>query len=693
MTLNRTMTTTSTQTPTPSLSECGLKATQINALRRLGVYGTLDLLRLYPREHLDVIPCRISELEDGATVTVIGTLKLFQVTQPRHNLSLISWTIADGTERQDQIKATKFSSSPLHRTMGWQREQHEQYPKGARVLVTATAKRSQYGMELTKPEVRVISDDLELTTQVEISPLYGDQKPFTGQQIRAMVQTVLEALKDHPIPDSLPDAMRAQYGLIGYRDALYGIHQPGDRAQLEQAVRRLVFEEFYDLECRLLRKRQQLTQPTRAVARATNLVPFLQQLGFDLTRAQSRVLGEILADLQQPTTMRRLVQGDVGSGKTAVAAGAVYIVAQQGLQVAMMLPTTALCGQMFRKLSGWLMPLGITVQTLHSNTPTKARRQVLTGLAAGTLQVVVGTQSLLQADVEFQRLGLAVIDEEHRFGVEQREALQRKGTVVHRLSLTATPIPRTLALTLHGDQDVSLIDALPPGRTPIRTRVYDGSSESQVNAAYSLLRLEVLKGHQAFIVFPLIEENAELDLTAVLTAYNDLTQAGGLLADFKVGLLHGKLKAKEKEGIMQSFVAGKTQVLLATTVIEVGIDVPQATVILIHHGERFGLAQLHQLRGRVGRGKSASFCLVLNAARAETAKARLQCLEQSQDGFWLAEQDLQLRGQGDVLGIQQSGLLPFRLANLIIHADSLELARQAAIETVSQETHTKETVP
>ena len=683
------MTDTLTQT-LPTLQDCGLKATQVNALRKLGVYGTLDLLRLYPKEHLDVIPCRISAIEDGGTVTVVGTLKLFQVTQPRHKLSVITWTIADGTTRRDQLKAVKFSSSPLHRTMGWQREQQELYPKGARVLVTGTAKRSQYGMDLVKPEVRVISDDLELTTQVDIQPLYSDQKPFTGQQFRALVQTVLEALKEHRIPDNLPAAMRAQYELMEYRDALYAIHQPTDRTQLEQAVRRLVFEEFYDLECRLLRKRQQLTQPTRAVARATNLIPFLQQLGFDLTGAQSRVLGEILEDLQQPTTMRRLVQGDVGSGKTAVAAGAAYVVAQQGQQVAVMLPTTALCGQVCRKLSAWLMPLGLTVQTLHSSTPAKARRQVMAALASGSLQVVVGTQSLLQADVEFQRLGLVVIDEEHRFGVEQRDALQRKGTAVHRLSLTATPIPRTLALTLHGDQDVSLIDALPPGRTPIKTRVYDSRRTSQVDAVYNLLRLEVLRGRQAFIVFPLIEENVELDLTAALTAYNDLTQAGGRLADFKVGLLHGKLKAKEKEAVMEAFAEGEIQVLLATTVIEVGIDVPNATVMLIHHGERFGLAQLHQLRGRVGRGDQASFCLVLSAAQSTMAIARLQCLEQSQDGFWLAEQDLQLRGQGDVLGTQQSGVLNFQLANIVLHGDILLLAREAA-ETImmSQGTHTK----
>jgi len=275
-----------------------------------------------------------------------------------------------------------------------------------------------------------------------------------------------------------------------------------------------------------------------------------------------------------------------------------------------------------------------------------------------------------------------VIDEEHRFGVEQREALQVKGRAVHRLSLTATPIPRTLALTLHGDQDVSVLDEMPPGRTPITTRVYDGSKASQVEAAYSLLRSQVQRGFQAFVVFPLIEANPGLDLANSITAFNELTcKAGGRLSDFTVKVLHGKLKEREKATVMQSFVDGETQVLLATTVIEVGIDVPKATVILIHNGERFGLAQLHQLRGRVGRGKDRSFCLVLNEARSESSKARLLCLEQSQNGFWLAEQDLKLRGQGDILGTQQSGLLPFRLANLLLHADLLEQARAAAWQT------------
>ncbi len=674
--------------PTPTLLECGLTPAEVGSLRRIGVYGLLDLLRLFPREHVDNVPCRIADLKPGTTVTVVGTLKLFQVTEPRPRLVMLSWTISDGPTKRDQVKALKFSGSPLHRTMGWQRAERAQYPNGASVLVTGTVKQSRFGLSLNNPQVRVVSEDLELSGQAAIQPLYSDQKPFTGTQIGDRVQRVLAALQEQPIPDNLSHDVRAQYGLIEYRAALVGIHQPTDRAQLEQAVRRLVFEEFYDLECRLLRKRQQLTQPTRGAAPTANLRPFLQQLGFDLTGAQARVLGAILGDLQQPTTMRRLVQGDVGSGKTAVAAGAVYAVVQQGHQAAVMVPTTALCEQVYGKLAGWLTPLGISVQSLHGSTPARERRQVINALADGTLAVVVGTQALLQPEVVFQHLGLTVIDEEHRFGVEQREALQHKGAAVHRLSLTATPIPRTLALTLHGDQDVSTLDELPPGRTPITTRVYDGGRQSQVEAAYSLLRSQVLQGHQAYIVFPLIAANAELDLTAALTAYNDLTRAGGRLADLKVGLLHGKLRSKEKESVMASFVKGETQVMLATTVIEVGIDVPNATVMLIHHGERFGLAQLHQLRGRVGRGRYDSCCLVLNEARSETAKARLRCLEQSQDGFWLAEQDLQLRGQGDVLGTLQSGILPFRLANLVIHADILETAREVALNTVGQATRT-----
>jgi len=676
------MTDTSIQT-NPSLQDCGLKSAQVNALRKLGVYGVLDLLRLFPKEHLDVIPTRIAELEADTTVTLLATLDLYQVTMPRNKLTLQTWYLSDGSQHQDHIKAVVFSGSSLHQTVGWQQGRHSEFPKGSRLLVTGTVKRDRFGKQITKPQMRVVSVDLELTEQLEIRPVYSDRTPLTGTQISDLVRTVLEAMQSQPFADNLTDALREQYGLMGYRDALYGIHQPTDRGQLERAIKRLVFGEFYDLECRLIRKRQQLTQPNQTLTTQPNLQPFLQQLPFDLTGAQKRVLHEISLDFQIGTaTMRRLVQGDVGSGKTAVAAGAIVMAVQQGDQAAVMVPTTALCAQLYRKLYEWLDPLGFSIQRLHGNATTQARRQLLESLADGSLSVVIGTQSLLRTDVEFKRLGLVVIDEEHRFGVEQREALQVKGRAVHRLSLTATPIPRTLALTLHGDQDVSVLDEMPPGRTPITTRVYDGSKASQVEAAYSLLRSQVQRGFQAFVVFPLIEANPGLDLANSITAFNELTcKAGGRLSDFTVKVLHGKLKEREKATVMQSFVDGETQVLLATTVIEVGIDVPKATVILIHNGERFGLAQLHQLRGRVGRGKDRSFCLVLNEARSESSKARLLCLEQSQNGFWLAEQDLKLRGQGDILGTRQSGLLPFRLANLLLHADLLEQARAAAWQT------------
>jgi ATP-dependent DNA helicase RecG len=409
---------------------------------------------------------------------------------------------------------------------------------------------------------------------------------------------------------------------------------------------------------------------------------FNQILPFTLTQAQQRVINEILTDLRSPAPMNRLVQGDVGSGKTVVAVCAILAAIQSGYQAALMAPTEVLAEQHYRKLVGWFNLLHLPVELLTGSTRTAKRREIHRQLATGELPLLVGTHALIQDTVNFQRLGLAVIDEQHRFGVHQRAKLLAKGRSPHVLTMTATPIPRTLALTLHGDLDVSQIDELPPGRQPIQTTALTSGDRVQ---AYDLMRREIAQGRQAYVIFPLIEESEKLDLKAAVEEYTTLSES--VFPDFNVGLLHGRMSSPEKDQVLTAFRDNQTQIIVSTTVIEVGVDVPNATVMLIENAERFGLSQLHQLRGRVGRGSHQSYCLLMSSSRSADARQRLKVLEQSQDGFFIAEMDMRLRGPGEVLGTRQSGLPDFALASLVEDQDVLLIAREAADKIIHNDPH------
>jgi ATP-dependent DNA helicase RecG len=400
-------------------------------------------------------------------------------------------------------------------------------------------------------------------------------------------------------------------------------------------------------------------------------------LPFQLTNAQQRVVAEILADLQQSAPMNRLVQGDVGSGKTVVAVMAILAAIQSGYQAALMAPTEVLAEQHYRKLVGWFNLLHLPVELLTGSTKTAKRRQIYSELETGELSIAVGTHALIQDKVNFRNLGLVVIDEQHRFGVYQRAQLQQKGQQPHVLTMTATPIPRTLALTLHGDLDVSQIDELPAGRQPIQTNAMNNRQRSQ---AYELMKREIVQGRQVYIVLPLVEESEKLDLRAAVEEHERLQTE--VFPDFKVGLLHGRMSSAEKDAAITAFRDNRTQVIVSTTVIEVGVDVPNATVMLIENAERFGLSQLHQLRGRVGRGEHRSYCLLMSNSMSSNSKQRLQVLEQSQDGFWISEMDMQLRGPGQVLGSRQSGMADFALASLAEDGEVLAIARDAAEKVI-----------
>ena len=598
---------------------------------------------------------------------------------PRNpNLSILELQLVDCTGR---IRVSRFFAGQRFSSPGWLKTQQRQYPPGATVAVSGLVKETAYGPAFQDPLIEVLESAQAPVRSGSIGrmlPVYGLTEGLGADRLRQLVEAVLPLLRDWP--DPLPESIRRSQGLIGRADALTQIHSPANQEQLQASRRRLVFDEFLLLQLSLAQRRHQLRQrqapPLLLLPGGEGLVErFLAILPFALTQAQERVLAEIRADLARPQPMARLVQGDVGSGKTVVALASLLCAIEAGCQGALMAPTEVLAEQHYRKLGEWLPQLHVSSALLTGSTPAPRRRALLQDLANGQLQLLVGTHALLEDPVQFDRLGLVVVDEQHRFGVRQRNRLLAKGLQPHLLTMTATPIPRTLALSVHGDLDVSQIDGLPPGRQPIRTLLLKGSQRQR---AYGLIREQVALGQRAYVVLPLVEESEKLDLRSAVEVYHQLKEE--VFTELRVGLLHGRLNSADKQAAIAAFAAGDTQVLVSTTVVEVGVDVPEASVMLIDHAERFGLAQLHQLRGRVGRGAAASHCLLINDSSNVLARQRLELLVRSSDGFEIAEMDLRLRGPGQVLGTRQSGLPDLALASLTDDGEVLERARAVAQE-------------
>ncbi len=669
------------QQPLKQISGIGDRTAE--RLAKLGLYTLADLIYYFPRDYIDYArQVAIHELVPGETVTLVGKVRRCNCfTSPRNaKLTILELVIQD---RSGQIRLSRFYAGARYAQRAWQEQQKRLYAPQTMVAASGLVKTSKYGLTLEDPDLEVLEHagaEIESLTVGRIVPVYPLTEGISPGIIRRAVDRALPLLTGYP--DPLPPQIIAAHGLMDLEMALRQIHFPKDHEHLAQARRRLVFDEFFYLQLSLLQRRHQYQQQqSPPLSPQGELVDrFYRQLPFALTQAQQRVVGEILADLAQPIPMNRLVQGDVGSGKTVVAVIALLAAIQSGYQAALMAPTEVLAEQHYRKLLEWLTPLHLPVELLTGSVRTAKRREILAQLATGELPLLVGTHALIQEGVTFAHLGLVVIDEQHRFGVAQRAKLQAKGVLPHVLTMTATPIPRTLALTLHGDLEVSQIDELPPGRQPIQTTVLGRGDRPH---AYDLIRREVAQGRQAYIILPLVEESEKLDLKSAIAEHERLQTE--IFPNFPVGLLHGRMGAAEKDTAIQAFARGEIAILVATTVVEVGVDVPNATVMLIEHAERFGLSQLHQLRGRVGRGSHQSFCLLLNSSRSETAKQRLNVLAQSQDGFFIAEMDLRLRGPGEVLGTRQSGLPDFALASLVEDQDCLEQARQAAADLVSQD--------
>lgn len=621
---------------------------------KLGAGSVGALLRLYPRSYEDWSrPYSIAQAPFNEVCCVKATVAA-SVKEHRIRAGMVLYR-TQATDGESLLQITlfnnRFAASALQ-----EGEAYLFYGK-----ITGTARKR----EMSAPEIRRAS------VGQGIHPVYPQTQGLSTKMIEMAVGQAFRGLGDS-LADPLPTPLRQAYSLCHLRYALENVHFPESYEALAIARQRLIFEELLTLQLGLLRLRMGTVVKTNLVLGKDESEPFFSLLPFSPTGAQRRAVEEAVRDMKSGKAMNRLLQGDVGSGKTAVAAALCYCAVKNGWQAAMMAPTEILAGQHYRSLSGLLAPAGVRVALLTGSTKAAEKRKIREALAAGEIGLLVGTHSLLQEEVRFSRLGLVVTDEQHRFGVEQRAVLAAKGEQVHMLVMSATPIPRTLALIIYGDLDISVLDELPPGRRQVQTLVMGTGKRERV---YAFLKKEMDAGRQAYIVCPLVEEG---DGGLTSAEQYAKTLAEGPFSAYSVGLLHGKLKPKQKEQVMARFQEGSLSLLVATTVIEVGVDVPNATVMVIENAERFGLSQLHQLRGRVGRGKEQSYCILISDARNEAAVRRLKAMRSTSDGFRIADEDLKLRGPGDFFGQRQHGLPELRIADMAEDVEVLRSAQAAA---------------
>ena len=628
----------------------GVGAAAEKRMATLGIQTVADLLHHRPRRYIDhsaVVP--IAEAEPGREVTVIGDVVEIRARPARSSrVRVVEAAIADKT---GQILAVWFNQVYLAKTLRGRRN----------VAFAGRVETGVYDRQLTSPEYEL--DVQRMVHAGRLVPVYSLTRGLSQRQLRRWMALAVDDYAQ-ALPETLDAALRQKHGLPAIATAIRQLHFPSDAVAAEAAARRFAFAELLVYQLAILRRRQtwRESQPGRPVRiHRDALAAFGSQLPFKLTDGQRVAVAEVLNDLRRDRPMSRLLQGDVGSGKTVVAAGALHAIVGDGWQGAIMAPTEVLAEQHSATLRELLTPLGVRVELVTGSVPAAEKRRIWRDVERGGVHVVVGTHAIIQRTATFARLNLAVVDEQHRFGVQQRGEIRSKGYNPHLLAMSATPIPRTLALTVYGDLDVSVLRELPKGRRPVKTSFVPKHRRGE---AYAYIRREVAAGRQAFIVFPIIDESESLNARAATEEHKRLTR--GAFADLadEVGLIHGRMSAAAKERAMRSFRDGEIKILVSTSVIEVGVDVPNATVMLIEGAERFGLAQLHQLRGRVGRGDHPSFCLLMSETTDPQENARLRTLQTVRDGFTLAERDLELRGPGDVIGTRQSGALGFRFATV-----------------------------
>jgi ATP-dependent DNA helicase RecG len=649
----------------------GEKLAQV--LSKLNIYTLGDLLFHLPRRYEDRRHFRkIAHARVGEAVTVSGKLVTVDNVKVR-NLTLTKAYLDDGSGVLELVWYNQpYMKENLNKL------------RNSQIVAYGVIKESPYGLQMETPEWEDLPDGADpdsLLSVNRIVPIY----PLTeGIRQKRMRQIIWNAVQHaHLAPEILPRSVRERVGLMPLPQALQQIHFPDDEQIIEPARQRLVFEEFFLLQLGVGLQRLRTRQERGIAMRidADRLNEMLHRLvPFELTNAQKRVIREIWSDMAQPHPMNRLLQGDVGSGKTIVAAAAILAAVDNQYQAAIMAPTEILAEQHYINLHRLFQPLGISVELLVGRLSNKQRQQARERIATGRGMVAVGTHALIQEGVSFARLGLAIVDEQHRFGVLQRAALRDKGIMPHVLVMTATPIPRTLTLTLYGELDVSVIDELPPGRKPVRTHWKTPEERLKV---YAGVRKLVEEGRQAYVICPLIDESDKLQVRAAEEMAEHLQK--DVFPDLRVGLLHGRMKPAEKEAVMEAFRAGELDILVSTTVIEVGVDVPNAAAIVIEDADRFGLAQLHQLRGRVGRSEHQSYCVLIANPKSDDGQRRMEIMTRTNNGFLIAEEDLRIRGPGEIYGTRQSGMPSFRVADLVKDMRLLEVARQEAFHLLESD--------
>lgn len=619
----------------------------------LGIFCVDSLIHFYPRKYEDWSASKnLEAVKSGETVSIKATLITpVKEAMIRRGLTLFKCKFSDG---ENVISVTIFNNKYLAKSL----RIYEDY------YLYGKIEKSLLNFSMNSPKIEKAENILA------IQPVYPAKEKLTSRSISKIMKTALDELGE--IEETLDDEIMQKYSLISLDKAIRNIHFPNSADDYLPARKRLIFEELLTLQLGLLKLKSNKKSETALVIKDDYSSEFEELLPFNLTNAQKRTISECLQDMKSKYPCNRLVQGDVGSGKTAVAASLIYSVIKNGYQATMMAPTEILATQHYESLLKILAPAGINIRLLTGSTPAKEKKEIKKALFDGEIDLIIGTHALIQNDVAFKNLALVITDEQHRFGVKQRAQLAEKGEDVHTIVMSATPIPRTLGLILYGDLDISILDELPPGRQEIRTDVVDSRYHKRL---YKFIKDAIARGEQCYIVCPAVEEN-ETNIKSAEELADEL--ANGEFKGYNLGILHGKMKPKDKEAIMKSFASGKVSLLVATTVVEVGVDVPNATIMVIENAERFGLSTLHQLRGRVGRGNKKSYCVLVSDAKGETARERLMTMKKYSDGFKIADTDLKLRGPGDFFGSRQHGLPELKIADMVEDMDTLQNAQECA---------------
>jgi ATP-dependent DNA helicase RecG len=636
----------------------GVGEARAKLLSKLGICTVNDALNYFPRDYQDrTILKKIAELQDGEECGVRASLiSDVAESRPRRNLSIIKTMASDGTAF---LSLTWFNQSYIKNNL----------KNGVEYIFFGKVKRTGMRLEMNNPVIETAGQFGKNTGR--ILPIYSLTKGLTQNHMRKLTENSLKLAGDK-FEETLPQDIRESFNLSQINYSYNEIHFPKSLSNMEEARRRLVFEELLLLQLGLLKSKGVSTQQKGIKFKPVDMSPVLDKLTFKLTSAQQRVFEEIRDDMVSTKRMNRLIQGDVGSGKTIIAVMAIYLAAKNKYQSAFMVPTEILAEQHFRSVEPLLEQFGIKVRLLTGSTKKKEKEEIKNLIKEGTIDVLIGTHAILEDDTEFYKLGLVITDEQHRFGVRQRAKLSIKGENPDLIVMTATPIPRTLSLVLYGDLDVSIIDELPPERKPIDTYAVNESFRERV---YNFIRKNVAEGRQAYIVCPLVEDSEQIEAESAEGLVERIRD--NELKNLKLGLIHGKMKGAEKEKVMRGFVNGQLDVLVSTTVIEVGVNVPNASLMVIENAERFGLSQLHQLRGRVGRGKYKSYCILFNQSKSDISKHRMDIMTNTNDGFVISEKDLELRGPGDVFGVRQHGLPELKIANLYRDMEILKDVQKA----------------